>query len=155
MSLFSIPYVLIAQDLFFPEYANSILQTILISPKKGRIEKLSDGDICALKFSLSRYKRLDMRHSSLPLSKILLPYDGSPSARLALKFAAQAGAGCETIHSLTLLHVTAGGYLARHIQNVDLRVTRLEQTKEWQRIRQRYLEEEIQPLLTQGQGITD
>jgi nucleotide-binding universal stress UspA family protein len=94
-----------------------------------------------------------MRHSSLPLSKILLPYDGSPSARLALKFAAQAGAGRETIHSLTLLCVTGGGYLARHIQNVDLQVNRLDQTKVWQRIRQHYLEEEIQPILTQGQEL--
>jgi nucleotide-binding universal stress UspA family protein len=94
-----------------------------------------------------------MSYSSLPLSKILLPYDGSPSARMALKFVAQAGSGYETIHNLTLLHVTAGGYLARHIQNVDLRVTRLEKTKEWQRIRQSFLEKEIQPLLTQGREL--
>jgi nucleotide-binding universal stress UspA family protein len=94
-----------------------------------------------------------MHHSSLPLAKILLPYDGSPSARLALKFAAQTGAGCEAIHSLTLLRITGGGYLARHIQNVDLRVTRLDQTKEWQRVRQRYLDEEIRPLLDQGQEL--
>jgi nucleotide-binding universal stress UspA family protein len=94
-----------------------------------------------------------MSHSPLPLSKILLPYDGSPSARLALKFAAQAGAGRETIQSLTLLYVTGGGYLARHIQNVDLQVKRLDQTKEWQKIRQHYLEEEIQPILSQGREL--
>lgn len=95
-----------------------------------------------------------MAYSSHSLAKILLPYDGSPSARLSLKFAAAlAMAGCQTIQHLTLLHVTGGGYLARHIQNVDLRVTRLEQTKEWQRIRQHYLEAEIQPLLQQGQEL--
>ena len=94
-----------------------------------------------------------MQHSSLPLTKILLPYDGSPSARLALKFAAQTGADCDAVHNLTLLRVIGGSYLARHLQNVDLRVTRLDQTKEWQKIRQRYLAEEIQPLLQQGQEL--
>lgn len=95
-----------------------------------------------------------MHESSRSLANILLPYDGSPSARLAIKFAAAlALAGCKTIQNLTLLHVIGGGYLARHIQNVDLRVTRLEQTKEWQRIRQHYLDEEIQPLLQQGQEL--
>ncbi len=34
-----------------------------------------------------------------------------------------------------------------------MRVTRLDQTKEWQKIRHRYLEEEIKPLLTQGQEL--
>jgi nucleotide-binding universal stress UspA family protein len=94
-----------------------------------------------------------MHHSSLPLAKILLPYDGSPSARLALNFAAQAGAGCSAVHSLALLRVIGGSYLARHLQNVDLRVTRLDQTKEWQRIRQRYLTEQIQPLLQEGREL--
>jgi len=94
-----------------------------------------------------------MQHSSLPLAKILLPYDGSPSARLALQFAAQAGAYCEGVHSLTLLHVIGGSYLARHLQNVDLRVTRLDQTEEWQKIKQRYLAKEIQPLLNKGQEL--
>ena len=95
-----------------------------------------------------------MEHASPRLVKILLPYDGSPSARLAVKLAgALSSAGGAAIQSLTLLHVTGGSYLARHLQNVDLRVTRLDQTKEWQRIRQRYLEEEIKPLLTQGQEL--
>ena len=95
-----------------------------------------------------------MERSSRRLEKILLPYDGSPSARLAVKLAATlATASGETRQSLTLLHVAGGSYLARHIQNVDLRVRRLDQTKEWQRIRQRYLEEEIKPLLTQGQEL--
>ncbi len=94
-----------------------------------------------------------MHDSSLPLAKILLPYDGSPSARLGLKFAARAGADCEAVHSLTLLRVIGGSYLARHLQNVDLRVTKLDQTKEWQKIRQRYLSQEIQPLLREGQEL--
>lgn len=95
-----------------------------------------------------------MNEPIAPLKRILLPYDGSPSARLALQFAAAlAPAGCQGIEELTLLRVIGASYLARHIQNVDLRVNRLDQTKEWQRIRQRYLDEEILPLLAEAQEI--
>jgi nucleotide-binding universal stress UspA family protein len=95
-----------------------------------------------------------MKHSSLSRAHILLPYDGSPSARRAIQLAAVLAAACgELVQGLTLLRVLEGSYLSRHMQNVDLRVTRLDQSTEWQRIRQRYLEEEIRPLLTQGQEL--
>jgi nucleotide-binding universal stress UspA family protein len=58
-----------------------------------------------------------------------------------------AQAGGPLVQGLTLFHVTGGSYLARHVQNVDLRVTRLEQVKEWQRVRQHYLDQEILPFL--------
>lgn len=89
-----------------------------------------------------------------PITKILLPYDGSPSSRLALDLAAcLAGAGGPAFQGLTLLHVTGGSYLARHVQNVDLRVTRLNQVKEWQRVRQHYLDHEILPLLEEAKHL--
>lgn len=88
------------------------------------------------------------------LGKLLLPYDGSPSARLALKFATALGKlQCRGLENLTLLRVIGGGYLARHIQNVDLRVRRLDQTEEWQRIRRRYVDEEIMPLLAEAKEL--
>ncbi|MBM4275286.1 MAG: universal stress protein [Deltaproteobacteria bacterium] len=43
-----------------------------------------------------------------------------------------------------------GGYLARHIQNVDLRVTRMDQVDAWRRVRQHHLDHEILPLLEEG-----
>lgn len=89
-----------------------------------------------------------------PLQKILLPYDGSPSARLALQFAAtmvRANPAANTL--LTLLYVSSGGYLARHLQNVDLRTVRLEATEEWRRIRQYRIDREIKPLLAEGQQL--
>lgn len=90
----------------------------------------------------------------LSRARLLLPYDGSPSAQLALQFAAALGAvGGETVQGLTLLRVVEGSYLSRHLHNVDLRVTRLDQSKEWQRIRQRYVETEIKPLLAQGEEL--
>ena len=89
-----------------------------------------------------------------PLTKILLPYDGSPSARKALELAAQLCiAGKEAVKGLTLLQVIGGSYLARHIHNVDLRVNRMEKDKDWQRIRKRYVEGEVLPLLEEGKKI--
>jgi nucleotide-binding universal stress UspA family protein len=89
-----------------------------------------------------------------PVTKILLPYDGSPSAKNALDLAAfLCKAGQEAITGVTLLEVIGGGYLARHIQNVDLRVTRMDQDKDWQRIRQRHREQEILPVLEEGKEI--
>jgi nucleotide-binding universal stress UspA family protein len=68
-----------------------------------------------------------------PLTKILLPYDGSPLARKALELAAQLSiAGKEAVKGLTLLQVIGGSYLARHFHNVDLRVTRMDKDKDWQ-----------------------
>jgi nucleotide-binding universal stress UspA family protein len=91
-----------------------------------------------------------------PIKKILLPYDGSPGAKNALELAAHlAVAGREAVQQVTLLRVIGGGYLARHFHNVDLRVTRMDQVQEWQRIRQRYLDQEIMPLLEEGKQILE
>ena len=95
-----------------------------------------------------------MNQLSYPITKILLPYDGSPSAQNALQLAASLSiAGRETITGLTLLEVIGGGYLARHIQNVDLRTTRMDQDKDWHRIRQRHRDQEVLPVLEEGKKI--
>ena len=62
-------------------------------------------------------------------------------------------AGGEAVENLTLLRVIGGSYLSRHIQNVDLRVTHMDQVKEWQRIKKHYLDEEIYPLLAEAEQI--
>ncbi len=86
-----------------------------------------------------------------PITKILLPYDGSPAARNALELAARLSrAGQDAVTGLTLLQVIGGGYVARHVHNVDLRVARLEHDKDWQRIRTHYLEHEVLPVLEEG-----
>jgi nucleotide-binding universal stress UspA family protein len=95
-----------------------------------------------------------MNQLPYPITKILLPYDGSPSAQNALQLAASLSiAGRETIVGVTLLEVIGGGYLARHIQNVDLRVTRMDQDKDWRRILQRHREQEVLPVLEEGKKI--
>ncbi|MCK9377117.1 MAG: universal stress protein [Syntrophobacterales bacterium] len=86
-----------------------------------------------------------------PFTRILIPYDGSPSAKKALEWAAHLTcAGGDEVEQVTLLRVIGGGYLARHIQNVDLRVTRMDQVAAWRRMRQHHLDHEILPLLEEG-----
>lgn len=95
-----------------------------------------------------------METLAYPVRKILLPYDGSPWARHALHLAARlAGAGGEAVTGITVLHVIGGSYVARHVHNVDLRVTRVEQQQDWQRLRQLYLDREVRPLLAEAEKI--
>ena len=91
-----------------------------------------------------------------PFARVLIPYDGSPTARGALKFAAAlAGENRDKVERLTLLRVIAGGYLARHIQNVDLRVTRLEADPTWRRIRQHHLDTTVLPALEEARLVLE
>jgi nucleotide-binding universal stress UspA family protein len=86
-----------------------------------------------------------------PFIRILIPYDGSPSAKKALEWAAYlAHAGGDEVEQVTLLRVIGGSYLARHIHNVDLRVTRMDQVAAWRRMRQHHLDHDILPLLEEG-----
>ncbi len=92
--------------------------------------------------------------ASHPLTKIMIPFDGSPSARLAVQYAATLVQGSsEPVQQITLVYVISGSYLARHLQNVDLRVVKLEQTAEWQRLKEQRLDRDIRPLLAEGQEI--
>lgn len=94
-----------------------------------------------------------MENLAEPFSRILIPYDGSPYARQALVWAAHLCRGNRLVEHLTVLRVIGGGYLARHIQNVDLRVTRMDQVKEWQRVRRYYIEHDINPQLEEAQKL--
>ena len=95
-----------------------------------------------------------MMNRTYPFSRILIPYDGSPSAQKALEWAAHlARAGGEDVDQVTLLRVIGGAYLARHIQNVDLRVTRMDQVAAWRRVRQHHLDHEVLPLLEEGKRL--
>ena len=95
-----------------------------------------------------------METQSYPYTRILIPYDGSPSAQKALEWAAHlARAGGDEVEQVTLLRVIGGSYLARHIQNVDLRVTRMDQVAAWRRVRQHHLDHDILPLLEEAKQV--
>ncbi|MBW1991179.1 MAG: universal stress protein [Deltaproteobacteria bacterium] len=91
-----------------------------------------------------------MKSAPKPFSRILLAYDGSADARRALYFAAALARGSRLVEHIAVLRVIGGSYLARHVKNVDLRVTRLEEVREWRRVRRRYLEQEIRPQLQEA-----
>jgi nucleotide-binding universal stress UspA family protein len=86
-----------------------------------------------------------------PVNRILIPYDGSPSAKKALELAAHLFcAGGEEVEQTTVVRVIGDAYLARHIHNVDLRVTRMDQVATWRRMRQHNLDHEILPILEEA-----
>jgi nucleotide-binding universal stress UspA family protein len=92
-----------------------------------------------------------MAAEDFPYSRILIPYDGSPGGQRALEWAAHlARTGGKAVQQVTLLRVIGGGYLARHIQNVDLRVRKMDQEEAWQRVRQHHLDQVVRPLLEEG-----
>ena len=138
----------LTEELLFPD--QSFLET---RPKAGA-EKLSGWHICALKFSLGEYTSKYEAFLLQP-GTILLPYDGSPSARLADEVSGGPG-------RLQLVKRFKPDTAARHRRGAIWPVTCRTSicgscvwigATEWQKIRQRYLEEEIKPLLAQGQEL--
>jgi nucleotide-binding universal stress UspA family protein len=54
------------------------------------------------------------------------------------------------VEQVTLFKVIGDAYLARHIHNVDLRVTRMDQVAAWRRMRQHHLDHKIMPVLEEA-----
>jgi len=87
-----------------------------------------------------------------PISKILLPVDGSADSKRALQFAGYLGASLsKSLSGLTLLRVLAGGYMSRHMGNIDFRVEGLMQSDTFKRIKEEHIEKDIMPLLNEGE----
>jgi nucleotide-binding universal stress UspA family protein len=79
-----------------------------------------------------------------PISKILLPVDGSEHSQRAVQFAGYLGASLgKSLSSVALLRAVTGSYLARHISYIDFRAELLKESETFKRIR----EENIKPLL--------
>ncbi len=93
-----------------------------------------------------------MTDAAKAFSKVMIPYDGSSHARQALQFGAALARSDRLVEHITVLRVIGGGYLARHIQNVDLRVTRMDQVEAWRRVRQHYLDHDIIPQLQEAKN---
>ncbi len=83
-----------------------------------------------------------------PLSRFLVPVDGSEPSKRAVYFA-----GCLTVflenkvEGLTLLHVLAGRYLSQHMANIDVRTERIVESTMFQALKEQYIEKEIMPFL--------
>lgn len=89
-----------------------------------------------------------------PIPKILLPVDGSENSKNAVQFAGCLGAFMgESLLGLTLLHVMAGGYLSRHMANVDFRTEVLMQSEMFKRIKEEHMTKDIMPILDDAEKI--
>jgi nucleotide-binding universal stress UspA family protein len=83
-----------------------------------------------------------------PISKILLPVDGSKHSQRAVQFAGYLGASLgKSLSIIALLRAVTGSYLARHISYIDLRAELLKESETFKRIREEYFNQNIKPLL--------
>jgi nucleotide-binding universal stress UspA family protein len=89
-----------------------------------------------------------------PITKILLPIDGSEHSKRALQFAGCMGTSLgKSLSGLTLLHVITGSYLSRHISYVDFRAEVLKESNAFKRFKEEHVEKDIRPFLDEGERI--
>ncbi|MEW6079591.1 MAG: universal stress protein [Thermodesulfobacteriota bacterium] len=84
-----------------------------------------------------------------PIPKILLPVDGSDDSKRAVLFSGCLGSFLgKGLAGITLLRVIAGGYISRHLANVDYRAADLLKNSEvFRRVREEHVNQTIRPLL--------
>lgn len=90
-------------------------------------------------------------HLQCPIPKILLPVDGSEDSNRAVQFI-----GClgnflgKGLSGITVLRVITGGYLSRHMANIDFRAADIvKDSAVFKRVRDEHIEKNIMPLLTE------
>lgn len=90
-----------------------------------------------------------------PIPKILLPVDGSKHSKKAVQFAGCLGAAMgKSLSGITLVRVLTGGYLGRHMANIDFRTKVLvEESDIFKRIRQEHINQNINPFLDESEKI--
>ena len=83
-----------------------------------------------------------------PISRILLPVDGSKHSKRAVQFAGCLGASMgKSLSGVTLLHVLTGGYLSRHMANIDFRTKIVQETDLFKRIKETHIKSTVNPML--------
>ncbi|MEW6601930.1 MAG: universal stress protein [Nitrospirota bacterium] len=89
-----------------------------------------------------------------PIPKILLPVDGSKHAKRAVQFTGCLGASMgKSLSAITLFHITTGGYLSRHMANVDFRTKVIEESDLFKRLKQEHINKDIMPFLDEGEKV--
>jgi nucleotide-binding universal stress UspA family protein len=89
-----------------------------------------------------------------PIPKILLPVDGSKHSKRAVQFAGYLGASMgKSLSGITLLHILTGGYLSRHMENVDFRTKILTESEVFRKIKETHVDQDIKPLLDEGEKL--
>jgi nucleotide-binding universal stress UspA family protein len=89
-----------------------------------------------------------------PISKILLPIDGSEHSRRAVQFAGYLGASLgEDLTGIALLRVVTGRYMRNHLPYVDFRSEILKLSDAFTKFKERHIEQNIMPALNEGEKI--
>ncbi|ACI20584.1 MULTISPECIES: universal stress protein [Thermodesulfovibrio] len=83
-----------------------------------------------------------------PFEKVLLPVDRSENSLRAIKFAGALLSGVDS-SEVTLLYVMTGGYLSERMKNIDFRAELIKETQTFKKIREKHIEENIIPFLTE------
>lgn len=87
-----------------------------------------------------------------PLTKFLLPIDGSETSQRAVGFAGCLAAGLgDQIVGISLLHVLAGSYLRTHMANVDVRTVHVLESQQFQRLKDKYIAGAVDPLIAKAE----
>jgi nucleotide-binding universal stress UspA family protein len=87
-----------------------------------------------------------------PVSKILLPVDGSENSRRALQFAGHLGTSLgENLKGIALLRVVTGRYMRNHLPYADFRADILKLSDTFTKFRERHIEQNIMPMLDEGE----
>jgi len=89
-----------------------------------------------------------------PIPRILLPVDGSKHAKRAVQFAGRLGASMgKSLSGITLLHILTGGYLSRHMANIDFRTKIIEESDLFKRLKQEHINKDIMPFLDENEKV--
>jgi nucleotide-binding universal stress UspA family protein len=89
-----------------------------------------------------------------PISKVLLPVDGSEHSRRAVQFAGYLGTSLgKNLKDIALLCVVTGRYMRNHLPYVDFRSEILKLSDTFTKFKERHIEQNIMPTLNEGEKI--
>lgn len=87
-----------------------------------------------------------------PITKILLPVDGSEPSKRAVEFTGYLGAALgKALSNISLLRVLTGGYISRHLSYINFRADVLQESDTFKRIKEEHIDKNIKPLLDEGE----
>jgi nucleotide-binding universal stress UspA family protein len=87
-----------------------------------------------------------------PVTKILLPVDGSEHSNRAIEFTGYLSAALgKALSNISLLRVMSGSYISRHLAYIDFRADVLKDSDAFKRIKEEHIDINIKPMLAEGE----